>query len=69
MHEVDLAERHLSALEHVFKKSGFSIFNMERGIGFSVLEIINEYEIVNLLKVPYILKKSKRMILLPVLQG
>jgi len=51
IHVVDLAEGHVAALTH--GKSGVNIYNLGTGRGMSVLEIVNTFERVNGIKVPY----------------
>lgn len=53
IHVMDLAEGHLAALESLKKNSGFHIFNLGTGNGYSVLEIIKEFEKVTGIKIPY----------------
>lgn len=51
IHVVDLAKGHIKALEHI--KKGTNIYNLGTGNGTSVLQIINTFEKVNSIKVPY----------------
>lgn len=51
IHVVDLAKGHLKALEKI--KEGVNIYNLGRGKGVSVFEIINAFEKANNLKIPY----------------
>ncbi len=47
IHVEDLAEAHVIALKRLLNKSrnkAFEIFNLGTGIGYSVLDIINEFE-------------------------
>ena len=54
IHVQDLAVGHLKALEYLEKKgSGVYIHNLGNGQGYSVLEIINTFEKVNNVKIPY----------------
>lgn len=41
IHVNDLAHAHILSIEYMKKNSGFSVFNLGNGDGFSVLEIIN----------------------------
>ena len=51
IHVTDLAEGHVAALQHV--TSGVHIYNLGTGTGTSVLEIIETFERVNNIKIPY----------------
>ncbi len=51
IHVVDLAKGHLKALEKI--KPGVNIYNLGRGKGVSVFEIINAFEKANSLTIPY----------------
>lgn len=51
IHVVDLAKGHVKALE--FNRQGISIFNLGTGKGTSVLELIDIFQKVNHVKVPY----------------
>ena len=53
IHVVDLAKAHLKALERAENVAAVEYFNVGTGIGYSVLDIVNAYEKVTGLKVPY----------------
>ena len=54
IHIEDLAQGHIAALENLFyKKIGFMHLNLGTGKGTSVLELINQFEKVNKVKVDY----------------
>ncbi len=56
IHVEDLAEAHINALdysENTKKKSCFEVFNLGTGRGYSVLEIVNTFQKVNGVKIPY----------------
>jgi len=53
IHVDDLAEGHLSAINFLLKNTGFHIINLGTGKGHSVLELLNEYELVSGKKIPY----------------
>ncbi len=44
IHVVDLAKGHITALEHLDGKKGFSAYNLGTGSGISVLELISAFE-------------------------
>lgn len=51
IHVMDLAEGHVAAVEKL--SEGVHIYNLGRGEGTSVLQLINAFEKANSLKVPY----------------
>jgi UDP-glucose 4-epimerase len=51
IHILDLVNGHIKALNYL--KQGVSIFNLGTGKGFSVLDLINTFEEVNKVSVPY----------------
>lgn len=53
IHVVDLSLGHLKALEFIEKNNGSIAINLGTGKGYSVLDIVNTYEKVNGIKVPY----------------
>ena len=55
IHVVDLAKGHLAAIKAVRRETGAMAFNLGTGIGYSVLDIINAFEKVNEVKVPYVI--------------
>lgn len=55
IHVVDLARGHVLALDYVVKNKGAKAINLGTGNGFTVLELINAFEKVNNVKVPYVI--------------
>lgn len=53
IHVVDLARGHTKALEKCQKKLGFKTINLGTGRGYSVLEVIREYENATGCRVPF----------------
>lgn len=53
IHVVDLAKGHLKALYFARKNSGVEAFNLGTGTGYSVLDLVNAFEKVNHVAVPY----------------
>ena len=51
IHVVDLAKGHLKAIENM--KPGVNYYNLGTGTGYSVLDMVNAFEKVNGVKVPY----------------
>ncbi len=50
IHVVDLANGHIKALE---KLKGIETYNLGTGVGYSVFQLIKEFERVNKIKIPY----------------
>jgi UDP-glucose 4-epimerase len=53
IHVVDLAEGHLAALTFIDHVSGFEIFNLGTGTGYSVLEMLSAFEKASKKTIPY----------------
>ncbi len=54
VHVVDLAKAHVAALQNLVQKSGaYAVYNLGTGQPTSVMELINTFERVNKVKVPY----------------
>jgi len=53
IHVVDLAKGHLKALAKVRKESGVDAYNLGTGNGYSVLDLVKNFEKVNGVKVNY----------------
>ena len=53
IHVVDLAKGHLSALKKALKDEGMFYYNLGTGNGYSVLDLVKNFEKVNKVKVPY----------------
>lgn len=51
IHVMDLAEGHLSTLNSL--EPGFNVYNLGTGLGYSVIQIIEEFERVTGVKVPF----------------
>ena len=51
IHVVDLAEGHIAALQHLNK--GIEVYNLGSGKGTSVLELIQAFEKINNINIPY----------------
>ena len=59
IHVVDLALGHVKAIDKVISDSGVHIYNLGTGKGYSVLEVINSFEKVNNIKIPYVIKDRR----------
>ena len=53
IHVVDLAKGHVKALDYMNSNNGINVFNLGTGKGYSVLELVNTFEKVNNVKIPY----------------
>lgn len=56
IHVVDLALGHVKAIDHM---DGYQVFNLGTGTGYSVLDLVNAFEKVNGVKVPYSIKPRR----------
>lgn len=55
LHVVDLAVGHLKALEYAEKTVGAEAINLGTGKGISVLELVNAFQNVNNIELPYVI--------------
>ena len=53
IHVVDLAKGHLKALEKINNDSGLYTYNLGTGRGYSVIEVIQNFEKASDIKIPY----------------
>lgn len=53
IHVVDLAQRHLSALDYTFEHTGVEAVNLGTGEGYSVLDVVHAFENANEVDIPY----------------
>ena len=53
IHVVDLAKGHVAAVKYVTEHKGCDVFNLGTGTGYSVLDIVNTFQRVNNVPVPY----------------
>jgi UDP-glucose 4-epimerase len=54
IHVVDLAVGHIKAIEKLSDNPGLVVYNLGTGVGYSVMEIINNYEKACHKKLPYV---------------
>ncbi len=59
IHVVDLALGHVAAAQYAQEHLGTEIINLGTGHGYSVLEIINTFERVNGVKIPYCIESRR----------
>ena len=59
IHVVDLANGHLKALEKIAENPGLKIYNLGTGTGYSVLDVVKNFEAATGVKVPYAIKERR----------
>ncbi len=59
IHVVDLAKGHVKALKKIEEKAGLKVYNLGTGIGYSVLDIVNNFEEATGVKITYVIKDSR----------
>ena len=59
IHVVDLAKGHVKALKKIEDKSGLNIYNLGTGVGYSVLDVVKNFEEATGVKVPYVFKPRR----------
>ena len=59
IHVVDLAKGHVKALKKIEDNSGLSIYNLGTGKGYSVLDIVKNFEAATGVKIPYAIKPRR----------
>ena len=53
IHVVDLAKGHIAAIDWLYKHQGTEVFNLGTGQGYSVLQIVETFQKVNGVEIPY----------------
>ena len=59
IHVVDLAKGHVKDIEKIAENPGLKIYNLGTGIGYSVLDIVKNFEEANGIKIPYEIKERR----------
>lgn len=59
IHVVDLAKGHVKALKKLEDHAGLSVYNLGTGKGYSVLDIVKNFEAATGVKVPYVIKDRR----------
>jgi len=59
IHVVDLALGHVKALKKVEENAGLKVYNLGTGTGYSVLDIVKNFEEATGVKVPYVIKDRR----------
>ncbi len=56
---MDLAEGHVAALSHIHQSKGWDVVNLGTGKGFSVFEVLEEYERASGKSIPYSIENRR----------
>ncbi|MBP9000691.1 UDP-glucose 4-epimerase GalE [Lacrimispora saccharolytica] len=59
IHVVDLALGHVKALKKIEEKAGLKIYNLGTGCGYSVLDVVHNFEKASKVKIPYSIKPRR----------
>lgn len=59
IHVVDLARGHVKALQKIEEKAGLAVYNLGTGRGYSVLEIVKNFEEATGIHIPYSIKPRR----------
>lgn len=59
IHVVDLADGHVKALRKIGENPGLKIYNLGTGTGYSVLDVVKNFEAANGVKIPYSIKDRR----------
>ena len=59
IHVVDLALGHVKALKEIEEKAGLKIYNLGTGCGYSVLDVVHNFEKASKVKIPYSIKPRR----------
>jgi len=59
IHVVDIAKGHLKALENIIKTRGIEPYNLGTGVGYSVLDVVENFQKVTNKKIPYVIAERR----------
>ncbi len=59
IHVVDLALGHVKALKKVEENAGLKIYNLGTGVGYSVLDMVKNFEEASGVNIPYVIKERR----------
>ena len=59
IHVVDLAKGHVKAVKKLEENAGLKIYNLGTGVGYSVLDIVKNFEEATGVKIPYVIKPRR----------
>lgn len=59
IHVVDLAVGHVKALKKIEERAGLCVYNLGTGTGYSVLDLVKNFEEASGVKIPYVIKDRR----------
>ncbi len=59
IHVVDLARGHVKALDKLQENAGLKVYNLGTGTGYSVLDIVRNFEEATGVQLPYVIKERR----------
>ena len=59
IHVVDLARGHVKAIRKIEENPGLEVYNLGTGVGYSVLDIVKNFEEASGVKIPYVIKPRR----------
>ncbi|MCB2356979.1 UDP-glucose 4-epimerase GalE [Clostridium estertheticum] len=59
IHVVDIAKGHLKALDKIIKTRGIEPYNLGTGIGYSVFDVVENFQKVTNKKIPYVILERR----------
>ena len=59
IHVVDLAKGHVAAIRKLDEKAGLKIYNLGTGKGYSVLDMVHNFEAATGVKIPYVIQPRR----------
>jgi len=59
IHVVDLAKGHVKAIDKIQEDCGLKIYNLGTGVGYSVLDIVHNFEKATGVKIPYTIEPRR----------
>jgi UDP-glucose 4-epimerase len=59
IHVMDLAVGHIKAIQYLDGNTGFEAINLGAGKGYSVLQLVDAFERLNSVKIPYVIKPRR----------
>ena len=59
IHVVDLAKGHVKAIQKIEEHCGLAIYNLGTGTGYSVLDVVKNFEQATGVKIPYSIKPRR----------
>ncbi|MCB2295466.1 UDP-glucose 4-epimerase GalE [Clostridium algoriphilum] len=60
IHVVDIAKGHIKALDKIIKTKGIEPYNLGTGVGYSVLDVIENFQKATNKKIPYVISERRR---------